>query len=405
MVFRLSKRLSHSKTVNSVAFSPDGARVVSGSADSTVKIWNAANGNLERTLNLQNEEVISVAFSPDGTKIVSGTIKEIPNGTPWADRIGTVKIWNADNDKKPEKNLHHRYGSLKSVAFSPDGEKIVLGGAHGSPPYKRLYIWDVKTDEEKTLTGHNGTVNSVACYGTKVVSGSEDRNVKIWNAETGVEEQTLRGHSWSVTSVAFDGKRIVSGSNDNTVKIWKLDDNNEWVLEHTLHGHSKEVTSVAIDGTRVVSGSNDKTVKIWNAVTGDLEQTLTGHTSFVTSVAIKKMRIVSGSWDNTAIIWEDLTSTAYATLAAINRKNTLYGNDPYNYVSDSTELGRRIEELPLDLQNHTMSFLTGTIPKNNGEEENGKKRKLTKNGGRRKTSRNKKSKQKLNRKTKRQYKL
>jgi WD40 repeat protein len=395
MTFSESKRLTgHTKTVNSVAFSPDGARVVSGSDDSTVKIWNAANGKLERTLNLQDEEVISVAFSPDGTKIVSGTIHQIPGTTSWTEGgIGKVKIWNADNDEKLGKTFHYRHGSLKSVAFSPDGTKIVLGGV-SEGPYKRIYIWDFETDKEKTLIGHNGTVNSVAFYGTKVVSGSNDRNVKIWNAETGVEEQTLRGHSWSVTSVAFDGTRIVSGSNDNTVKIWKLNDKNEWVLDKTLEGHSKEVTSVAIDGTRVVSGSKDKTVKIWNAVTGVLEQTLTGHTSFVTSVAINEMRIVSGSYDKTAIIWEDVTSTAYATLAALNRKDRLYGENRETYVSKSEDLGKLMEKLPPDTRKYMLSFLTGT-----------------KYGGRRKTKRNqksrqnKKSKRKHKRKTKRKFNL
>ncbi len=92
-------------------------------------------------------------------------------------------------------------------------------------------------------------------------------------------------------------------------------------------------------------------------MTGVLEQTLTGHTSIVTSVAINGMRIVSGSWDNTAIIWEDVTSTAYATLAALNQKDRLYENDPYNYVSDSEDLGQLIEKLPSDTQKYTLSFL------------------------------------------------
>jgi WD40 repeat protein len=113
---------------------------------------------------------------------------------------------------------------------------------------------------------------------------------------TDVREYCSRSSS-SSSSVAFSvDSRIVSGSGDKTVKIWNAATGE---VENTLQGHSSYVTSVAfsVDGSRIVSGSYDKTVKIWNAATGEVENTLLGHSSYVTSVAfsVDGSRIVSGS--------------------------------------------------------------------------------------------------------------
>ena len=118
----------------------------------------------------------------------------------------------------------------------------------------------------QTLAGHLNSVCSVAYSpdGTKIISGSFDNTIKIWDANTGECLQTLEGHSHYVWSVAYspDGTKIVSGSYDNTIKIW---DANTGACLQTLTGHSGGVESVAYspDGTKIISGSWDRTVKIW----------------------------------------------------------------------------------------------------------------------------------------------
>ena len=114
--------------------------------------------------------------------------------------------------------------------------------------------------------------------------------------------QTLEGHSDNVYSVAYspDGTKIISGSGDNTVKIWNA---NTGQCLQTLEGHSDWVVSVAYspDRTKIISGSDDRTIKIWDAITGQCLQTLEGHSSNVISVAYSPdgTKIVSGSYDKT----------------------------------------------------------------------------------------------------------
>jgi WD40 repeat protein len=149
------------------------------------------------------------------------------------------------------------------VGVSRDGTRVVSGSSDGL-----VRIWDTSTGAEvRTLEGHTGWVLSVAfsADGTRIVSGSYDKSVRIWDASTGAEVHTLEGHTISVRSVAFsaDGTRIVSGSSDNSVRIWDASTGAE---VRTLEGHTDVVIAVAFsaDGTRIVSGSGDKSVRIWD---------------------------------------------------------------------------------------------------------------------------------------------
>ncbi|MDC3223735.1 protein kinase, partial [Mariniblastus sp.] len=162
-----------------------------------------------KTINGHTSIVHSVAFSPDGNSIASGS------------RDGTFKIWDAKTGKVKLTLKRHR-ASVYSVAFSPDGNSIVSGSGDST-----LKIWDAKTGKEKlTLKGHTGTVLSVAYSpdGNRIVSGSWDNTIKIWDAKTGEEKLALKGHADHVESVAFspDGNSIVSGSFDRTIKIWDV---------------------------------------------------------------------------------------------------------------------------------------------------------------------------------------
>jgi WD40 repeat protein len=285
----------HSSYVLSVAFSPDGKRLVSGSWDKTVKLWDTATGTELLTLKGHSRGVCSVAFSPDGKRLASGSDN------------GFIKLWDAAGGKELL-TLKGHSGRVHSVAFSPDGKRLASGGWD-----KTIKLWDTTTGTELlTLKGHSKGVRPIAFSpdGKRLASGSWDKTIKLWDTTTGKELLTLKGHSQWVNSFAFspDGKRLASGRDDKTVRLWDTITGKE-VL--TLKGHSELALSVAFspDGKRLASGS--KTIKFWDTAGGKELVTLKGHSSAVNSVAFSPdgKRLASGSNDKTVKIWDALDWT------------------------------------------------------------------------------------------------
>ena len=258
----------HTNRVLGVAISSDGKRIVSGSMDKTIKVWDAATGMELLTLTGHKSFVYSVAISADGKRIVSGG-------------DNTIKVWDAETGMEILTLKGHKY-TVKSVAISSDGKRIVSRGEDNT-----IKVWDAVTGMEilTILTGRTDIVSSltISADGKRIVSGSYDKTIKVWDAETGMEILTLTGHADPVTSVAIsaDGKRIVSGSQGKTIKVWdaasalefqalKVWDATSALEFQALKGHTDPVESVAIsaDGKRIVSGSDNKTSKVWDAATG-----------------------------------------------------------------------------------------------------------------------------------------
>ncbi|GCL59427.1 serine/threonine-protein kinase [Microcystis aeruginosa] len=287
----LDKTLTgHSETVFSVAYSPDGRYLASGSKDKTIKIWEVATGKGLRTLTGHSGVVLSVAYSPDGRYLASGSQDK------------TIKIWEVATGKV--RTLTGHYMTFWSVAYSPDGRYLASGSWDNT-----IKIWEVATGKElRTLTGHSMTVWSVAYSpdGRYLASGSLDKTIKIWEVATETELRTLTGHSEGVLSVAYspDGRYLASGIGDGAIKIWEVATGKEL---RTPTRHSEVVRSVAYspDGRYLASGSQDKTIKIWEVATGNELRTLTGHSETVFSVAYSPdgRYLASGSYDNTIKIW------------------------------------------------------------------------------------------------------
>ncbi|MBD2413541.1 serine/threonine protein kinase [Nostoc calcicola FACHB-389] len=300
----LQKTLTgHSRGVLSVAISPDGITLASGSVDKTILLWNLATGKQipsltsERYANTGHSDVVfSVAFSPDSKTLASGS----------ADK--TIKLWNlATGEQIPTLTGHSDV--VFSVAFSPDGRTLASANSD-----KTIKLWNLATGEQiRTLTGNSNAVSSVAISpdGKTLASGSWDRAIKLWNLTTGEEIRTLTSEShantrywYSSIAISQDGKTLASTSSENTLKLWNLTTGEKI---RTLTGHSNYIISVAIspDGKTLASGSADKTLKLWNLGTGEEIRTLTGHSGPVISIAFSPdgKTLVSGSDDNTIKIW------------------------------------------------------------------------------------------------------
>jgi WD40 repeat protein len=284
--------VQHTDRVHSAAFSPDGTRIVTGSADKTAKVWDEA-GKVLTTLKGHSSDVNSVAFSPNGTRVVTAS---------WDH---TAMVWDLKTGKDPVTLTGHK-DFVNSAAFGPDGEWVVTAS---SDHFAK--IWDANTGRDRvTLKGHTSRVLSAAFSpdGARVVTASADKTARVWDVVTGKEVfPPLKGHTGTVSSASYsrDGKQIVTSSWDNTGRVWDAKTGKELL---TLEGHTAYVSAATFspDGTRIVTGSWDHTAKVWDVATGRERLTLTGHTRQVLSVAFNAdgMRVITAGWDNMAKVWE-----------------------------------------------------------------------------------------------------
>jgi len=282
----------HGGPVRSVAWSPDGRQVATGSHDHTARIWDATTGEVVRTLDGHGNWVLSVAWSPDGRRVATGS------------RDKTARIWDATTGEVI-RALEGHGDWVRSVAWSPDGRRVATGSSD-----KTARIWDATTgDVVRTLEGHEDEVHSVAWSpdGRRVATGSSDDSARIWDATTGDVVRAVKDFEWHVHSVAWspDGRRVATGSSHWSAQIW---DATTGELVRTLDGHGNWVLSVAWspDGRRLATGSEDDTVRIWDATTGEVVRVLVGHGDNVESVAWSPdgRRVATASWDKTARIWD-----------------------------------------------------------------------------------------------------
>jgi WD40 repeat protein len=282
---RLLHTLSVHSSVYSVAFSPDGRLLASGSDDKTVKIWEVASGRLLRTRSGHSSYVKSVAFSPDGRLLVSeagdGTIVwDVASGTPAKLSPAQVTAVRSDTtmdgrlkanisgkqiaivDVPSARLLHTLSGHNKyvySVAFSPDGRLLASEARDGT------IVWDVASGSRANLAPDKVRIlrPDITPDGRLKANIINEEQIAVFDVPSGRLLHTLSGHSSTVYSVAFspDGRLLASGSDDN-VKIWEVASGR---LLHTLSGHGDRVRSVAFspDGRLLASGSDDRTVKIW----------------------------------------------------------------------------------------------------------------------------------------------
>jgi WD40 repeat protein len=330
-------------SLESIALSPDGKILASGSSEKKIRLWNLAAGQADQPLGDHASTVIDLAFSADATLLASTGLQEkvrfwdmttrrefVPHGQQRAESKETVKQPTGQQpnaDAGPAETMIGVLGKLGEAlsktnfgtpVFSSDGQKMATlekGNA--------LALRDVKTWQPiQQLNGPKSEIYTVAFSpdGKLLASGSDDGLTKIWDTATGRELRTLSPHRASVRSLAFspDNTLLATGSNDTTIRIWDVATG---TLQRTLTGYGAYVRSIVFspDGKTLVNGGLSNKASVWDVRTGRSLRTLAGHNADVRVVIYSPdgKFLFTCSQDATTKIWREADGVELATMTLL----------------------------------------------------------------------------------------
>ncbi|MBI1922757.1 T9SS type A sorting domain-containing protein [Candidatus Poribacteria bacterium] len=363
----------HKNRVLAVAFSPDGKWLASGGGGRyEIRIWDVATSKQIYTLTGHTAQIKDLAFRNNGD-LAS------------ASEDGTVRLWDVPAQGEIRRFNGHVGAAVTSVAFSPDGKRLVSGSSD-----RTLKLWEADTGKLlKTFEGHKDVVWSVAFSPTRevIASGSEDRTVRLWNALDGSLLQTFTGHTERVWSVAFhpSGAQIASGSWDGTVRVWNVEQNAPLPLpiqlpipQKPFATYDREVLSVSFspDGRLLAIGlvdkGNDNTLKLWEVATARELRSFDTKAKQDVAFSPDGLRFaVAGAADGTVTIWNSsrqkpalIEPQANAHLKT--RQVTLKWEDVADSVYYDVEIARDANFVPrtqfVTVTTNAFTFETGDVP-------------------------------------------
>lgn len=277
--------------VTFVRFASDGQKIAVASHDKTVRLWSLSLGEIF-TLRGHEEQVVRVDFSPDGRFLASG------------DASGTITLWDGRTGDLLQKLRGHEE-TVTDLRFMPDGEHLISVGSGE----RGVYLWHIASERPVAiLSGHRGEIRhlDLTSDGRRAVTGSYDRTARVWNLERVLPATTLVGHRRRISSLEFlktDGTRLVSASLDRTARLWRWDRSKlrgELIAELMGHAGPLHMARFSPDGRQVATASSDKTVRLWDGQTGSHTKTLSGHANTVFAVAFSSdsRRLFSASRDS-----------------------------------------------------------------------------------------------------------
>ncbi|ETO15385.1 WD-40 repeat-containing protein [Reticulomyxa filosa] len=285
----------HSKSVDTIKFSPDGTKIISCSYDQTIRIWDTITKKQLNILKGHSGFINTIQFSPDGNTILSSSDDK------------TARIWDILSGKQIQIFKGHSW-NITAAYFSSDGSKVVTCSKDCT-----IRIWKVLSGEQiQILEGHSGWINTVqfSLDGNKIISCSNDKTIRLWDIISGKQILLLKGHLDDILYVQFiyNESKIISYSNDRTIRIWDI--SNERQIQ-ILKGHTNEINGIEIssNGSKMLSYSKDCTIRIWDILSGKQIQILGGHSNSIKKAkfSFNDLKIVSASSDTTVRIWDVLS--------------------------------------------------------------------------------------------------
>lgn len=337
-------RVDADSNVASLVFSRDGKRFLTAGIQNVIQLWEidtvARLRTLKATMNAEpipNAEggpalgIWSLAWSSNERRVLSGS------------QDMTVRLWDLESQRCIRIFKGHT-GPVRCVSLSADESRALSTcWQWGS---ETMFLWDVEAGSViRALSGHTSTINSVVWSADQqhALSGSDDLTLRLWNVNSGRCLRVLEGHSGLVSAVTLSANRhhALSGSLDTTVRVWDVDSGR---CLRVLEGHTKEITAVALssNGRHALSSSEDKTVRLWD-LDSDRCLKLVGHEAMILNAAWSGdySHVISGDENGTICYWDvshfesgDPTSS-YRTISSVVPDQAHYANAKVLLVGDT----------------------------------------------------------------------
>jgi WD40 repeat protein len=292
-------------SISTFAFSPDGTTLAAGTggymtSGGWTELWNIDRQVIDGYLG-GGGSMQELAYSPDGALLVT------------ASALSGVRLW--DTTTNTVRDVLMEYGdAVGGVAFSPDGSRVAAGLVYGE-----VYVWDTATGEQVTVLEAPTEYMERITFspdGSLLASGSSDGLIRLWDVQAGSLLASLDGQTSWVSDVAFapvtlSGEILLASSSwtDSTIRLWHVHEDGTAVVSATLENVSLEgpaYLAFSPDGSLLAAGCVDGRVRLWDVLTGDLLVTLAGHPqSPWVRVAFSPdgTLLGSGGWDGTFWVW------------------------------------------------------------------------------------------------------